>query len=121
MTCALFWPVPEFTELLARWPVLEGAYGADHHDHIRRVEEILRRLSEEGEPHLGVAQGSVSDFEEFIRNEALSPQDGDTRAQYAADLAARGQAHAWPPPRNSPCWCGSLRKYKKCCGNRALT
>ncbi|MGI5144643.1 SEC-C domain-containing protein [Streptomyces sp. CA-106110] len=121
MTCALFWPEPEFTELLARWPVLEDAYGADHHDHIRRVEEILLRLSEEGEPHLGIAQGSVNDFEEFIHNEALSPQDAGTRAEYAADLAARGQAHTWPPPRNSPCWCGSVRKYKKCCGNPALT
>ncbi|MFD0516128.1 SEC-C metal-binding domain-containing protein [Streptomyces aureus] len=20
-----------------------------------------------------------------------------------------------------PCWCGSTRKYKKCCGNPALT
>ncbi|MEU6493459.1 tetratricopeptide repeat protein [Streptomyces sp. NPDC046984] len=120
VTCALFWPEPEFTGLLARWPVLEDAYGADHHDHIRRVEEILLRLSEEGEPHLGIAQGSVSDFEEFIHNEALSPQDGDTRAEYAADLAARGQAQTWPPPRNGPCWCGSSRKYKKCCGNPAL-
>ncbi len=117
MTCALFWPEEEFTKLLTQWPALEDAYGADHHEHTRRVEEILHRLSEEGEPHLGVAQGSVSDFEEFTREEALSPQDGDTRAQYAADLAARGQAQAWPPPRNSPCWCSSSRKYKKCCGN----
>ena len=22
---------------------------------------------------------------------------------------------AWPPGRNQPCWCGSGRKYKKCC------
>lgn len=22
----------------------------------------------------------------------------------------------WPPGRNEPCWCGSARKYKKCCG-----
>ncbi|WP_127355816.1 hypothetical protein [Actinacidiphila soli] len=92
MTCALFWPEEEFTKLLTQWPALEDAYGADHHEHTRRVEEILRRLSEEGEPHLGVVQGSVSDFEEFTREEALSPQDGDTRAEYAADLAARGQA-----------------------------
>ncbi|MCX5309403.1 tetratricopeptide repeat protein [Streptomyces sp. NBC_00154] len=119
MTCALFWPEPEFTQLLTQSPALQDAYGADHHDHIRRVEEILRRLSEEGEPHLGIAQGTVSDFEEFTRAEGLSPQDGDTRAQYAADLAARGQTQAWPPPRNSSCWCGSSRKYKKCCGNPA--
>ncbi|WP_406693168.1 SEC-C metal-binding domain-containing protein [Saccharopolyspora sp. ID03-671] len=22
----------------------------------------------------------------------------------------------WPPGRNDTCWCGSGRKYKKCCG-----
>ena len=22
----------------------------------------------------------------------------------------------WPPQRNQRCWCGSDRKYKKCCG-----
>ncbi|MFE9443508.1 tetratricopeptide repeat protein [Streptomyces sp. NPDC006602] len=121
MTCALFWPESEFTRLPTRWPVLGEAYAGDHKDHISRVEGILRGLSEEGEPHLGIAQGSVSDFEEFTRAEGLSPQDGDTRARYAADLAARGKAKAWPPPRNSPCWCGSSRKYKKCCGNPALS
>ncbi|CAL9388355.1 hypothetical protein SUDANB121_01213 [Nocardiopsis dassonvillei] len=26
----------------------------------------------------------------------------------------------WPPGRNEPCWCGSTRKYKKCCGTPAL-
>ncbi|MFE3459325.1 SEC-C metal-binding domain-containing protein [Nocardiopsis aegyptia] len=23
----------------------------------------------------------------------------------------------WPPQRNETCWCGSARKYKKCCGS----
>ncbi|MHA6802773.1 SEC-C metal-binding domain-containing protein [Salinifilum ghardaiensis] len=30
------------------------------------------------------------------------------------DEAGRGLA--WPPERNAACWCGSQRKYKKCCG-----
>ncbi|MGW0632240.1 SEC-C metal-binding domain-containing protein, partial [Streptomyces sp. NPDC002758] len=119
MTCALFWPEPEFTQLLGKWPHLADDYGTEHHEHIHQVEEILQRLSEQGEVHLGIAQGSVTDNETFTRDEGLSPQDGDTRAEYAADLAARGRARAWPPPRNSPCWCGSDRKYKKCCGNPA--
>ncbi|OLZ59449.1 hypothetical protein AV521_45315 [Streptomyces sp. IMTB 2501] len=121
MTCALFWSEIEFSQLLTRWPAFAEDYGTDHHDHIRRVEETLRNLSQEGEPHLGIAQGSVADFEAFTDEEGLSPRDGDTRAEYAADLASRGRAQAWPPPRNSPCWCGSSRKYKKCCGNPALT
>lgn len=39
------------------------------------------------------------------------------RAHYAAHLAsiADPSVIAWPPGRNQPCWCGSGRKYKKCC------
>ncbi|MFI2433646.1 SEC-C metal-binding domain-containing protein [Streptomyces sp. NPDC018693] len=32
-------------------------------------------------------------------------------------MARRGEATDWPPPRNGTCWCGSQRKYKKCCGS----
>jgi len=28
----------------------------------------------------------------------------------------QGRVHSWPPGRNQMCWCGSERKYKKCCG-----
>lgn len=121
MTCALFWNSGEFIQLLDTWPQLADHYGTEHHEHIRHVEQMLQRLCSEGEPHLGIAHGTVTDFESFTHEENLSPQDGDARAHYAADLAARGQATPWPPPRNNPCWCGSTRKYKKCCGNPALT
>ncbi|WP_371581244.1 SEC-C metal-binding domain-containing protein [Streptomyces sp. NBC_01314] len=33
---------------------------------------------------------------------------------------AVGRRPDWPPPRNGPCWCGSEREYKKCCGGSAL-
>ncbi|MFJ2008615.1 SEC-C domain-containing protein [Streptomyces chartreusis] len=115
MTCALFWNPDEFAQLLGTWPELADHYGAEHHEHVRHVEQMLQRLSNEGEPHLGIAHGTVSDFESFAGEENLPPQDGDTRAHYAANLAARGQATPWPPARNTPCWCGSTRKYKKCC------
>lgn len=29
---------------------------------------------------------------------------------------ATAERGAWPPGRNDPCWCGSGRKHKKCCG-----
>lgn len=40
----------------------------------------------------------------------------DSRAAYAADQLRLGNADRWPPGRNEPCWCGSERKYKRCCG-----
>lgn len=41
----------------------------------------------------------------------------EARADYAAGMSANSPAElfAWPPGRNEPCWCGSGRKYKKCC------
>ncbi|MGY4967430.1 SEC-C metal-binding domain-containing protein [Streptomyces sp. 900105245] len=119
MTCALFWPEVEFTQLIARWPAAADAYGTDHRDHTRRIEDMLSTLADDGVVHLGVAHGTITDFNTYIGGEDTSPEDGSTRAAYAADLAARGKAHPWPPPRNSPCWCGSDRKYKKCCGSPA--
>ncbi|MFK0297402.1 SEC-C metal-binding domain-containing protein [Streptomyces sp. NPDC090442] len=121
LTCALFWNPDEFTQLLDTWPELADHYGSKHHEHIRHVQQTLQRLSNKGEPHLGIAHGTMSDFLSFTQADNLPPQDGDTRAHYAADLAARGHATPWPPPRNTPCWCGSARKYKKCCGNPTHT
>ena len=44
------------------------------------------------------------------------PVTGDARASFASQLARSGDALPWPPGRNDPCWCGSGRKYKRCCG-----
>ncbi len=48
--------------------------------------------------------------------EGLDPASGEARAAYSALRTERGQATPWPPARNAPCWCGSARKYKRCCG-----
>lgn len=120
-TCALFWPAQEFAQLLDRWPVFADDYGTDHAVHLRQVEQLLRTYSDSGMPRLGTARGTLDDFTAYARDENQDPTARGLRASYAADLAARGQAHAWPPPRNGPCWCGAERKYKKCHGNPAST
>jgi uncharacterized protein YecA (UPF0149 family) len=40
----------------------------------------------------------------------------EARVPYAVERLSRGEVIWWPPGRNAPCWCGSGRKYKKCCG-----
>jgi hypothetical protein len=37
-------------------------------------------------------------------------------ARLRHDELPDGRRIVWPPPRNTPCWCGSEVKYKKCCG-----
>lgn len=118
--CVLYWSPEEFTGLLERWPEAADAYGDDHAEHLRQVERTLRELSEEGAPRLAVGRPTVRGLEAFAEGSGGSPDASDTRSAYAAELARTGQATGWPPPRNGPCWCGSERKYKKCCGSPAL-
>lgn len=118
--CVLYWPPEEFAQLLTRRPKAEEAYGDDHAGHRRQVERTLRDLWDEGAPRLAVGHATVSGLEAFARGGGGSPDTPATRSAYGAELARGGQSADWPPPRNGPCWCGSERKYKKCCGNPAL-
>jgi len=118
-TCVLFWAADDFQKLLTHWPGSIDAYGTDHAGHLRQVEETLRGLSEEGATHLATGRGDVAVLETHAGNAGLTPEAASARSAYAAELARTGKAEAWPPPRNAPCWCGSERKYKKCCGNPA--
>ncbi|WP_328839986.1 SEC-C domain-containing protein [Streptomyces europaeiscabiei] len=119
--CVLFWPSDEFARLLQGRPSAAEAYGDDHAGHRRQVERALRELSDEGAPRLSVGLASVDGLTAYTQAEGTgSPDTPAARSAYADELARRGRATDWPPPRNGPCWCGSERKYKKCCGNPAL-
>jgi uncharacterized protein YecA (UPF0149 family) len=83
------------------------------------VELRLRSLSVAGEPRLAVAAAGMTDFDRYTRAEG-QPHPDRMADRYAADLQARGQARPWPPSRKDACWCGSGRKYKKCCGRPDL-
>ncbi|MCN9244582.1 SEC-C domain-containing protein [Streptomyces sp. RY43-2] len=120
-TCVPYWPPEEFARLAARWPRTAAAYGENHADHRRQVERTLTELSEEGVPHLAVGHATSAGLEAHAQTVDAPPDTPDTLSSYATELARTGRTIAWPPPRNGPCWCGSGRKYKKCCGNPALT
>lgn len=106
---ALFWPRPEFDELLRRWPSVARTYGATWDEHRAATEYLLRTMSAGGQPAALVA-GSVADLVEASDAAGLSPADPEVHDMY-------GGVHdlPWPPGRNGPCWCGSGSKYKKCC------
>ncbi len=67
---------------------------------------------------LHVAPLRSTDFAGWVADNDLDEQDAaQLRAQYAAHRGRDpSRVIAWPPGRNEPCWCGSGRKYKKCCG-----
>lgn len=115
----LYWPAEEFAGLLERWPGLSKIYGGTWDEYRLRIEMALTAAAESGRPGLGLCAGSVDGLVEFADRENLDPADEATCEDYAEHAAALAPKRAWPPGRNEPCWCGSARKYKKCCFPRA--
>jgi uncharacterized protein YecA (UPF0149 family) len=73
--------------------------------------------AEAGIPGLAIAPVRVAPFTAWCAEKGQRPDSAEARAEYAAHLAAIADPGviSWPPGRNQSCWCGSGRKYKKCC------
>ncbi len=81
------------------------------------MERRLRELRETGAARLLIAPLRASEFTQWVADQEPDEEDpAQLRARYAADMGRDpSRTIAWPPGRNDPCWCGSGRKYKKCC------
>ncbi len=88
---------------------------ADGDDYCRSLDARLHELLRTTGRRPLVAPLRVDELTEHAERRGLDPADASARAGLAADLARRGKVIAWPPARNEPCWCGSGRKYKRCC------
>ncbi|WP_444960367.1 SEC-C metal-binding domain-containing protein [Nocardiopsis sp. M1B1] len=93
-------------------------HGAD--TYYRAAERSLRERDREhpGTPRSVVLHG-VEDIVEFAERSGLDPADDGTALAWSDLELTEGdpRLRSWPPGRNEPCWCGSGRKYKKCCGS----
>jgi len=115
-----WFPAGEYQQALARWPELTeaggpAAGGRDHARYCLALQGKLREASDAGLTGIQIAPIRLAAFLAWCDEHGEDP--GQARAGYAADLARRQAPEliAWPPGRNEPCWCGSGRKYKKCC------
>jgi hypothetical protein len=87
----------------------------------RTLQKILVEYAEAGVPGLAIAPVRLAPFTAWCAEVGQQPDSAEARAEYAAHLAAARDPAliAWPPGCNQPCWCGSGRKYKKCCAAMA--
>ena len=118
MPLAFAWfPADQWPQATERWPDLLDELPADHAEYSRvteaRVKHIARQVPGS---RLHVAALSVAGLVAHAEEAGYDPGTSEARSSYAAALLERGGAVVWPPGRNEPCWCGSDRKYKKCCG-----
>lgn len=122
---ALAWlPAGDYERAVTLWPDFAGSArvaGPDgplpHPQYCRTLQKILVEYADTGVPGLVIAPVRVAPFTAWCAEGGHQPDSAEARAKYAAHLAAERDAAliAWPPGRNQPCWCGSDRKYKKCC------
>jgi tetratricopeptide (TPR) repeat protein len=110
-----WFPAGEYEEAIRRWPSLaEDWADVSHSDYSARLDGNIKRMRSEGVPIRAVAPIIVEDYAAWCAERGEHPEEA--RAAYAAHRMRDGEAIAWPPGRNERCWCGSGRKYKKCCG-----
>jgi tetratricopeptide (TPR) repeat protein len=110
-----WFPTGEYEEAIKRWPSLaEDWADVPHTDYCRRLDGNIKWMRRQGVPIRAIAPIVVEEYAAWCAEHDEDPEEA--RAAYAASRMRDGDAIPWPPGRNEPCWCGSGRKYKKCCG-----
>jgi hypothetical protein len=93
--------------------LLDATFPADHEDYRREMELSLLNTSDMGK--VTVMRLDVAGVLAFAERTGKDPARRSSRLAYLSEMDATA-AVRWPPERNAACWCGSGRKYKKCCG-----
>jgi hypothetical protein len=105
-----------FEQAVGRWPELAARIGTrDYPTYARVVQGTMIDVAREHARHPVLVPLDLDELTELATEAGLDVADWRTRAALAARLAEAGQGLPWHPGRNEPCWCGSGRKYKKCC------
>jgi hypothetical protein len=115
-----WFPPGEYERALRTWESFaedyeHGSYAA----YCARLERLLHELRAAGTARLSLAPIAIDRYLAWCADQGCDPADSDSRAAYARVLLGDGVTQPWAPGRNDPCWCGSGRKYKKCCRRAA--
>lgn len=115
---AIAWVGPEADALAReRWPGWGERLIADapFAELAERMERQLRRRRADGDGPLQIVTIDLDGYADWCERNGHDPADRASRATFVIEPQA-GEGRRWPPARNEPCWCGSARKYKRCCG-----
>jgi hypothetical protein len=120
---AIAWfPKSELFRALALWPDMIDWQFQGHDGYCRHIEDQLQEMAAAGAGAMSVAPIYLDSLIAWSEQHRVDPSDPESRARYAAELLAAGEAMPWPPGRRDPCWCGSGALYAECCGRpHALT
>ncbi len=111
-----WFPDGEYQKALDTWPSFAEDYEHGPYEaYCARLELLLRNLRAQDIAPLALTPITIDNYLAWCTHHDRDPEQSDTRASYATELLEHDATRPWPPERNQPCWCGSGRKYKKCC------
>jgi len=111
-----WFPEHEYTRALQIWPSFAADYEhGPYAAYCARLQLMLKTLNAQGVARLALTPIALDDYLSWCAEHDRRAEHPDSRAGYATELVERDITTPWPPQRNQPCWCGSQRKYKKCC------
>jgi hypothetical protein len=115
---AIGWfPAGELEKALSLWPNLLAGWGVSGYpDYCHAVDHHLRVLELGPDTDVLLAPIEVKHFLKWCAREGIDSAAPESRTSYAMDVATRGRARPWPPPRGKRCWCGRDEAYEACCG-----
>lgn len=111
---SVFWPAAEYAKLTARWPHLAAEVGETWDEHRHSVERHCATIERAGHV-VKQLPGSVEGLAAFVAARGGAEPAAPDLAAYPDLRTVTVPMTAWPPERTAPCWCGSGRKYKRCC------
>jgi hypothetical protein len=94
--------------------LLDASFPTDYQDYRREFQAALADCAQLGQ--VFVVPLDIDEVLTFAAGSGLDPARRSTRLRHLDGKDSSGDLR-WPPERNAPCWCGSARKYKKCCGS----
>ncbi len=108
----LVWQRAEREAATERWPSV--FVRIDNREEVER--ELRRQSADHNLATVTLIVGTADGLGRYLDRTGTDVSEESTRLAYAEEARVRGETSTWPPGRNQPCWCGSMRKYKKCCG-----
>ncbi len=116
----VWWPATEHDRLVRQVPDLTGILGATWREHTARVESFMSAaVPTAGTPRLLLTHADFAKFTAYLERAGADPRLSTVQTAFTRHAGAGYQYPArWPPGHRYPCWCGSHRKYSRCCGAR---
>lgn len=114
---SVFWPESEYRAVIARWPGLSAHLGSTWDEHRQRTEQYCVAVDRR-ELRVQQIAGDIAGFERFLMARSVTTPTEKDLQEYPDLRTVSTALVAWPPNHFAPCWCGSGRKYKKCCRPR---